>query len=130
MVFLKMLLVEKFLCRYLLLTYCCAVSRCYLNLSNFIVILHVKLKVNLRMYVFMPVPILEPGALCFWVVRSVRVQVRVSMLAQAILPLASSVIVNCKSKILLPLLTQLNSTENYGRRCLTPLSPHRNYILS
>ena len=26
--------------------------------------------------------------------------------------------------------TQLNSTENYGRRCLTPLSPHRNYILS
>jgi len=24
----------------------------------------------------------------------------------------------------------LNSTENYGRRCLTPLSPHRNYILS
>jgi len=27
-------------------------------------------------------------------------------------------------------LTQLNSTENYGRRCLTPLSPHRNYILS
>ena len=25
---------------------------------------------------------------------------------------------------------QLNSTENYGRRCLTPLSPHRNYILS
>ena len=28
------------------------------------------------------------------------------------------------------LLTQLNSTENYGRRCLTPLSPHRNYILS
>ena len=22
------------------------------------------------------------------------------------------------------------STENYGRRCLTPLSPHRNYILS
>jgi len=42
------------------------------------------------------------------VVRSVHVQVRVSMLAQAILPLASSVIVNCKSKILLPLLTQLN----------------------
>ena len=27
-------------------------------------------------------------------------------------------------------ITQLNSTENYGRRCLTPLSPHRNYILS
>jgi len=108
MVFLKMLLVENFLCRYLLLTYCCAVSWCYLNLSNFIVILHVKLKVNLRMYVFMPLPILEPGALCFWVVRSVHVQVRVSMLAQAILPLASSVIVNCKSKILLPLLTQLN----------------------
>ena len=27
-------------------------------------------------------------------------------------------------------LTQLNSTENYGRRCLTPLSPHHNYILS
>jgi len=27
-------------------------------------------------------------------------------------------------------LTQLNSTEKYGRRCLTPLSPHRNYILS
>ena len=27
-------------------------------------------------------------------------------------------------------LTQLNSTENYGRRCLTPLSQHRNYILS
>ena len=26
--------------------------------------------------------------------------------------------------------TQLNSTENYGRRCLTPLSPHRNYVLS
>jgi len=26
--------------------------------------------------------------------------------------------------------TQLNSTENYGRRCLTPLSLHRNYILS
>jgi len=26
--------------------------------------------------------------------------------------------------------TQLNATENYGRRCLTPLSPHRNYILS
>jgi len=26
--------------------------------------------------------------------------------------------------------TQLNSTENYGRGCLTPLSPHRNYILS
>ena len=26
------------------------------------------------------------------------------------------------------ILTQLNSTENYGRRCLTPLSPHRNYI--
>ena len=26
--------------------------------------------------------------------------------------------------------TQLNSTDNYGRRCLTPLSPHRNYILS
>jgi len=26
--------------------------------------------------------------------------------------------------------TQLNSTENYGRRYLTPLSPHRNYILS
>ena len=26
--------------------------------------------------------------------------------------------------------TQLNSTEDYGRRCLTPLSPHRNYILS
>jgi len=26
--------------------------------------------------------------------------------------------------------TQLNSTENYGRRCLTPLSPHHNYILS
>ena len=25
--------------------------------------------------------------------------------------------------------TQLNSTENYGRRCLTPLSPHRNYII-
>ena len=25
--------------------------------------------------------------------------------------------------------TQLNSTENYGRRCLTPLSPHRNYTL-
>jgi len=25
---------------------------------------------------------------------------------------------------------KLNSTENYGRRCLTPLSPHRNYILS
>jgi len=24
----------------------------------------------------------------------------------------------------------LNSTENYGRRCLTPLSPRRNYILS
>jgi len=24
----------------------------------------------------------------------------------------------------------LNSTENYGRRCLTPLRPHRNYILS
>ena len=24
----------------------------------------------------------------------------------------------------------LNSTESYGRRCLTPLSPHRNYILS
>ena len=29
-----------------------------------------------------------------------------------------------------PFSTQLNSTENYGRRCLTPLSPHRNYILS
>jgi len=28
------------------------------------------------------------------------------------------------------LLEILNSTENYGRRCLTPLSPHRNYILS
>jgi len=27
-------------------------------------------------------------------------------------------------------ISQLNSTENYGRRCLTPLSPHRNYILS
>ena len=27
-------------------------------------------------------------------------------------------------------LSQLNSTENYGRRCLTPPSPHRNYILS
>jgi len=27
-------------------------------------------------------------------------------------------------------LAQLNSTENYGRRCLAPLSPHRNYILS
>ena len=27
-------------------------------------------------------------------------------------------------------ITQLNSTENYGRMCLTPLSPHRNYILS
>ena len=27
-------------------------------------------------------------------------------------------------------LHQLNSTENYGRRYLTPLSPHRNYILS
>ena len=26
--------------------------------------------------------------------------------------------------------TQLNSTENYGRRCLTPLTPHHNYILS
>ena len=26
--------------------------------------------------------------------------------------------------------TQLNSRENYGRRCLTPLSPHHNYILS
>ena len=26
--------------------------------------------------------------------------------------------------------TQLNSTENYGRRCLTPLGPHRHYILS
>ena len=26
--------------------------------------------------------------------------------------------------------TQLNSTQNYGRRCLTPLSPHRNCILS
>ena len=25
---------------------------------------------------------------------------------------------------------RLNSTENYGRGCLTPLSPHRNYILS
>jgi len=25
---------------------------------------------------------------------------------------------------------QHNSTENYGRRCLTPLSLHRNYILS
>jgi len=24
-------------------------------------------------------------------------------------------------------ITQLHSTENYGRRCLTPLSPHRNY---
>jgi len=23
-----------------------------------------------------------------------------------------------------------NSTENYGRRCLTPLSPHHYYILS
>jgi len=23
-----------------------------------------------------------------------------------------------------------NSTENYGRRCLTPLSPHHHYILS
>jgi len=29
-----------------------------------------------------------------------------------------------------PKSTLLNSTENYGRRCLTPLSPHRNYILS
>ena len=27
-------------------------------------------------------------------------------------------------------LDSLNSTENYGRRCLTPLRPHRNYILS
>jgi len=27
--------------------------------------------------------------------------------------------------------TQLNSTqEDYGRRCLTPVSPHHNYILS
>jgi len=26
--------------------------------------------------------------------------------------------------------THLNSTENYGRRCLTPLSPHHYYILS
>ena len=26
--------------------------------------------------------------------------------------------------------TQLNSTENYGRKCLTPLSPHHNYIQS
>jgi len=38
----------------------------------------------------------------------------------------------CKSykSYLLICSTQLNSTENYGRRCLTPLSPHRNYILS
>jgi len=26
--------------------------------------------------------------------------------------------------------TQLNSTENYGRKCLTPLSPHHIYIQS
>jgi len=27
-------------------------------------------------------------------------------------------------------ISQLNSTENYGRRCLTPLSPHHHYTLS
>jgi len=51
-----------------------------------------------------------------------------------LMPLA----VSCFSKILIGFTflvpanpgNQLNSTENYGRMCLTLLSPHRNYILS
>jgi len=44
-------------------------------------------------------------------------------------PYANNLHLPCSRQITTPTSHQLNSAENYGRRCLTPLSPHHHYIV-